>query len=60
MTAGGNEDAIKKAKGRIINAIIGLAIVVFAYGVTAFVFKNLPGGGVNTTTSGEQEHGSTP
>jgi len=52
MTAGGNEDAIKKAKGRIINAIIGLAIVVFAYGVTAFVFKNLPTGGSSTVTPG--------
>lgn len=60
MTAGGNEDAIKKARSRIINAIIGLAIVVFAYAVTAFVFNNLPTGGNSTITSGEQEHGSTP
>ena len=42
MTAGGNEDIIKKAKSRIVNAIIGLAIVLFAYGITAFIFKNLP------------------
>ncbi len=44
LTAGGNEDAIKKAKSRIINAVIGLAIVILAYSITAFVFKNLPGG----------------
>ncbi len=44
MTAGGNEDQVKKATTRIRNAVIGLIIVVFAYGITAFVFKNLSGG----------------
>ncbi len=44
MTAGGNEDQVKKATARIKNAVIGLIIVVFAYGITAFVFKNLQGG----------------
>lgn len=33
MTAGGNEDAIKKAKGRVTNAIIGLVITLSAYAV---------------------------
>ncbi len=42
MTAGGNEDTIKKAKSRITSAIIGLVIVLFAYGITAFIFNNLP------------------
>lgn len=54
LTAGGNEDAIKKAKSRIINAIIGLAIVILAYSITAFVFKNLPGG-----NEAEQVHESS-
>jgi len=53
MTAGGNEDVIKKAKSRITSAVIGLVIVLFAYGITAFIFNNLPsnvtGGGSDTT-----------
>lgn len=49
MTAGGNEESVKKAQGRIKNAVIGLIIIVMAYGVTAFVFKNLPGGIPNQT-----------
>lgn len=57
MTAGGNEDAIKKARGRIVNAIIGLVIVVLAYSITAFVFKNLPGGGSNTSGSNANTSG---
>lgn len=50
MTAGGNEDAVKKAKGRMTNAIIGLVIVLAAYIITAFVFNNL--GFFRTTSTG--------
>lgn len=49
MTAGGNEEQVKKATARIKNAVIGLIIVVFAYAITAFVFKNL--GRASQTTS---------
>lgn len=53
MTAGGNEEVVKKAKSRITSAVIGLVIVLFAYGITAFIFNNLPsnvtGGGSDTT-----------
>lgn len=45
MTAGGNENNVKKAKGIMTNAVIGLIIVVSAYAVTWFIFANLPGGG---------------
>lgn len=37
MTAGGNEEVIKKARTRIINAVIGLAIVLLAYAITYFI-----------------------
>ncbi len=50
MTAGGNEEQVKKAQSRIKNAVIGLIIVVLAYAITAFVFRNLPGGSQTTTT----------
>ena len=33
MTAGGNEDAIKKAQSRIKNAVIGLVIIVSSYAI---------------------------
>lgn len=37
MTAGGNEDAIKKARSRIKNAIIGFAIIVSSYFIVFFI-----------------------
>ena len=51
MTAGGNEDIVNQAQSRIKNAVIGLLIIVMAYGITHFIFKNLPGGVNNTTPS---------
>lgn len=41
MTAGGNEEEVSKAKKLIAQAIIGLAIVLAAYGITAFVIDAL-------------------
>lgn len=49
MTAGGNEEQVKKAQTRIKNAVIGLVVVILAYAITAFVFKNLQGGPSNKT-----------
>lgn len=43
MTAGGDEEKIKKAKDMIQRAIIGLIIIIAAYAITYFVFKNLGG-----------------
>ncbi|MCR4280445.1 MAG: pilin [Candidatus Komeilibacteria bacterium] len=37
MTAGGNEDAITKARKRMINASIGLAIILMAYSITWWI-----------------------
>ena len=37
MTAGGNEETIGKAKKRIINATMGLAIVLMAYAISYFI-----------------------
>lgn len=37
MTALGNDDKVKKAKTLIINATIGLLIVLFAYSITSFI-----------------------
>lgn len=39
MTAGGNEDAIKKAKANIKNAVIGVVIVALSYTITYFIFN---------------------
>ena len=41
MTAGGNDEQIGKAKGIIVAAIIGLAIVLSAYALTTFVINQL-------------------
>ena len=39
MTAGGNEDKVKKAKTMMIQGLIGLIIVLAAYGVASFVIE---------------------
>lgn len=44
MTAGGNEEQIKKATATLKAAIIGLIIVIAAYTITFFIFKALPFG----------------
>ncbi|MFH1173457.1 MAG: hypothetical protein V1692_02920 [bacterium] len=49
MTASGSEDKITKAKHILLNASIGLAIVLSAYALTWFVFEyfHIAGGGVS-------------
>jgi hypothetical protein len=42
MTANGNEEQVKQATGTLKTAIIGLLIVLMAYGITYFVFNKLP------------------
>jgi nitrogen fixation-related uncharacterized protein len=39
MTAGGNDDQVGKAKGLLINAIIGVIIIVAAYAISYFVLS---------------------
>jgi len=41
MTAGGNEENVTKARTRLINATVGLAIVIAAYAITWFVVAKL-------------------
>ena len=41
MTAGGEEDKVKKAKGMIANAAAGIVIIALAYAVTGFVIDSL-------------------
>ena len=41
MSAGGNEEIIGKAKKRIINATIGLIIVLMAYAISYFIIDIL-------------------
>jgi amino acid transporter len=43
MTAGGEEEKVRKAKSTITNAVIGLIIIVASYAITYFVFNVLPG-----------------
>jgi hypothetical protein len=43
MTAQGNEQQVTKAKGLLINAVIGIIIVFASYAITAFVGNNFLG-----------------
>lgn len=49
MTAQGNEDRVSKAKDMVTQAIIGLAITLSAYAITAFVTGKLTSGPSNNT-----------
>ncbi len=55
MTSGGDPGKIKKAKGIIANAVIGLAVIIFSYTITLFVFKiirDITDGGGGTPPGG--------
>lgn len=41
MTAGGNEEKVKKAQSMIRNSTIGLVVVILSYFITAFVIQLL-------------------
>jgi hypothetical protein len=41
MTAGGDDDQVKKAKSFMTNAVIGLIIMLSAYAITEFVVDKL-------------------
>jgi ABC-type nickel/cobalt efflux system permease component RcnA len=41
MTAGGNEETVKKAKKWLENAVIGLVIILAAYAITSFVISQI-------------------
>ena len=43
MTAGGNDAQIGKAKKLIVNGVVGLIIIFFAYGITQFVLTSVTG-----------------
>ena len=48
MTAGGDEEKVKKALTTIKNALTGLAIITASYGITIFAFEAFGGGGGGT------------
>lgn len=41
MTAGGNEENVEKAKKRIIQGVIGLAIILASWAIARFVLESL-------------------
>ncbi len=41
MTAGGNDDKVREAKQLLIAGVIGLAIILSAYAITAFVLESV-------------------
>ena len=52
MTAGGNDDKVGEGRKWIISGVIGLAIVLAAWGIAKFVLEQLIGAtGASTTTT---------
>ena len=52
MTAGGNEEKVGQAKSWITGAVIGLIIILAAYGLTTFVITQLVNATNGTATGG--------
>ncbi len=52
MTARGSEDQISKAKRVLIAAVIGLALIVAAYAVTAFIVGRAVSAGESSSIQG--------
>jgi len=46
MTAGGNSDKVESAKTRMINAVIGLILILAAYAIAGFVIEALTTAGL--------------
>jgi len=49
MTSYGNEQKVTKAKDLIINAVIGLVVILAAYAISSFVINALVGTASSTT-----------
>lgn len=62
FTAQGDSKKIEVAKSRIINAVVGLIIVISAYAITVFVFREVDSLGVMGSAGGSNSapSGSTP
>lgn len=41
ITAGGNPEQVKRAKNAILYSIVGLVIILFAFGITSFITGGL-------------------
>lgn len=55
MTAAGNEDKVDQAKKTLVSAVIGLIIILSAFGIATFILNKLieaTGGGGNNTGGG--------
>ena len=44
MTAGGKPEQVEKAKKTLINAVIGMIIVISSFAIANFVVSSLTGG----------------
>jgi amino acid transporter len=55
MTASGNEEQVTKAKNIIKSSLIGLIIVLAAYGITALVFAMIIGAQAPSTDAGSYD-----
>lgn len=55
LTAGGAAEKVKKAQTTLVNAVIGIGIVVLSYTLVSFVIDTLVGAQKKKATSSEQQ-----
>lgn len=51
MTAGGNTEQVTKAKNILVQAVVGIIIVLSSYAIVYFVLSRLPGGSAALTSA---------
>lgn len=56
MIARGNEEMVEKAKNTLINALIGLAVVLSAYAISYFVLSQISTQVFKESTTQEPQH----
>ncbi len=57
MTAGGNEEKVTKARKLLLNAVVGLIIIVSAYSITTFVIGAISGAAGTGSGGGGTDEG---
>lgn len=60
LTAGGNEEKVTKARKILINATIGLVIILSAFAITTFIFNSITGALNNTSGGNNNNNGNLP
>lgn len=55
MTAGGNEDQVKRAKNMLRNSVIGIIIILTSLAISNFVIRNIESATTSSSDAGQEQ-----